>query len=301
MIRRKKTTVFRALRAFIGGGLIIALGALGALGAALGWSPSSLASDNTGAARIQQAIEILLRTPTGHALISQALKKWKLGLPDKLTAIVKASDVSRTDAVLTRHYNSVTGVETREREVVVYIRQDQSMESMVQDLAHELVHATSRPAWDPYDPNLTAGAYIKNSIVGRGGEVQAVQTECQVALELSHENGSKLHRCGAYLASGAAASPDVKKITADFYRVGQWRPFLVRALGPEIRLFPLLSDAAPRLYSSTGNAPYPASLLSEFQALTQIACQNSKRRATLAESRSIASAPTFQFIQRRCQ
>jgi hypothetical protein len=260
--------------------------------------------------RIHSAIEVLLRTSTGRTLVSKALKTWSLESPDQLTQVLKPGSTSRTDAVLTRHYSPSTGTESREREVTVYVRQDQSLDNIVLDLAHEMVHATSRPSWDPYDPELTAGVYIKNAIEGAGGEIQAVKTECQVALELAHQYGASMRRCKDYLSSDSKQI-DPERIKTDFYKVGKWGEGLSKSLGGDVKMFPKLSTETPRLYSSTGNAPYPAALLQEFQLLTQIACENSKRRVDSSKGRRIASAPerdehterdsTSLFLQRRCQ
>lgn len=255
--------------------------------------------------RIHTAINLLMRVPSGRALITHALKAWKMDSSESLLKVVKAGPASRTDAVLTRHYNPSSGEEVREREITIYVRQDQSLDNVVLDIAHEMVHATSRPGWDPYDPELTAGRYIKNSIEGEGGEVQAVTTECQVASELSTYYGFATRRCRGYIG-GNSNHVDVEKIRADFYRVGKWGGDLAKVLGTEIKLFPKLSSDAPKLYSSTGNAPYPAALLREFQQLTQIACENSKRRADSLRGRSLASTndagdATFRFLERRCQ
>jgi hypothetical protein len=246
-----------------------------------------------------------MRVPTGRALITRAEKAWKLNSSEALLKVVKPGPASRTDAVLTRHYNPSSGEEVREREITIYVRQDQSLDNIILDIAHEMVHATSRPVSDPYDPELTAGRYIKNSIEGEGGEVQAVTTECQVALELSNQFGITTRRCRGYFGAGSQ-KVDAKKIRDDFYRVGKWGNDLAKTLGTEIKLFPQLSSDAPKLYSSTGNAPYPTALLREFQQLTQIACENSKRRADSLRGRSLASAndagdATFRFLERRCQ
>jgi hypothetical protein len=278
---------------------------------AVGLIPNSSASEpaKTPEQRVQNAIEMLERVPSGRATIELALRTWKLESAQDLSRKVKPGLTSRTDAVLTRHYNPETGDETREREITVYVRQDQSLDSMVLDIAHEMIHATSRPSWDPYDADLTPGRYIKSAIEGEGGEIPAVLNECKVALELSQKYGTSLHRCNGYYKGEQV---DVEKIKTDFYRVGNWGGELRAALGPEDKDFPLLSNEAPKLYSSTGNAPYPAALLREFQTLTQIACENSKRRASSFKGRSIASIAgsgasntaqdtTVHFLERRCQ
>ena len=182
---------------------------------------------------------------------------------------------SKTDAVLTRHFNPRTGAESRERQVTIFLREGQAFDDLVLDIAHELVHATSRPGWDPYDPRLTPGKYIWAAIEGEGGEVQAVAMECRVGFEVHSRFGaasSAVERCKSYLSSKQAGL-DEELIRRDFYRVGHWDYELDRKLGPERSLFPLLSRETPKLYSSTGNAPYPVALFREFEEITQIACR----------------------------
>jgi hypothetical protein len=270
--------------------------------------------------RVDLAIQILLRVPSGKAEIEKALANWSIDRAENLTQVIKAGEVSRTDAVLTRHYDPETGKETREREITIYINTAQSLTNIVLDLSHEMVHATSRPSFDPYDPNLTRAQYIHSAIDGAGGEVQAVAMECRVAAELSKNFQIPLKRCKAYLdvRSGSdqelvKAEPNVEKIRRDFYRVGKWNNELLQVLGGEASLLPHLSPESPQLYSSTGNAPYPVALLKEYEALTRIACDNSRKRI-VSQSASQSSgqaasgrAPagvetdaTSMFLQRRC-
>lgn len=290
---------------------------LSALGQNLAWGSPYAGASQRGESRILTAIEMLQHVPSGRALLAQAVRAWKLSSAQELTQVLHPGAASRTDAVLTRHYSPSSGTEIREREVTIYVREDQSLDNMVLDIAHEMVHATSRPAYDPYDPELTVGRYIKTAIEGEGGEVSAVLVECQVALELSRNFGMNPHRCRGYL-SGDQRQVDARRIKADFYRVGKWDGEIKKTLGSEATLFPELSTESPRLFSSTGNAPYPAALLHEFQALTQIACENSKRRVSSVSDgprRKLASVDsgdsqsaednaevkTIQFLQRRCQ
>jgi hypothetical protein len=260
--------------------------------------------------RIEMAIEILSRVPSGNALIKKSLHTWNLKSNFDLTQVVKSGPVSRTDAVLTRHFDSDTGKESREREVTVYVNDDQSLVNMILDIAHEMVHATSRPSWDPYDPSLTPGQYILSAIDGEGGEVQAVAMECKVALELSKDYQIPTKRCHSYFNSTAGNQiVEIEPIRRDFYRVGQWKAELVKTLGSETSLFPRLSNEAPELYSSTGNAPYPVALLKEYQALTQVACENTRHRYSSAPQRSPSNlnrSPASEsdssklFLERRC-
>jgi hypothetical protein len=196
--------------------------------------------------------------------------------------------------------------------VTIYLKQNQSTENLVLDLAHELLHAVSRPAWDPYDPTLDAVKYIRAAIEGTGGEVQAVEMECRVALEFvevpppsakdERPWGEESRvRCQRYWSANASET-----IRKDFYSSGKWKGTLARELGSSASELPLLSDEKPILYSSTGGAPYPAALYEEFRAISRVACENSRKRAevfaqTLSENRQPASAASRTPVETEAQ
>jgi hypothetical protein len=256
--------------------------------------------------RIERALDILYHVPSGRALLGRAQAFWKLARPQDLQAKFKWGEASKTDAVLTRHFNPRTGAESRERQVTIYLREGQKLDDLVLDIAHELVHATSRPGWDPSDPRLTPGKYIFAAIEGEGGEVQAVAMECRVGFEVHDRFGaaaSGAERCDSYVPdSSDTDEPDPELIRRDFYRVGKWSKELSQKLGSELTLFPLLSHEAPKLYSSTGNAPYPVALYREFEEITQIACENSRKRAEADPDRAPAALQksAAAFVAKRC-
>lgn len=252
------------------------------------------------------ALEILSSSPQGKKLITNALDFWNLKTPMDLIQVFHWNAYSKTDAVLTRHYNPDTGEEVREREVTIDLREEQSMDDLVLDMAHELVHATHRPSWDPYDPTLTAGRYIQTSIEGAGGEVDAILLECQVGYELKLHKGISAERCKKYiLLDQQEMRFSREKIQKDFYRVGEWFKELHSILGEEKKIFSHLSSEAPKLYSSTGHAPYPVALYKEYTELTRAACANSKRRLETFKQRTIAQTSMqgeiASFLERRCK
>ncbi len=265
---------------------------------------------------VKAVLTLLARVPTGKALIARAVETWRMDSADELIDRFKWGAASKTDAVLIRHYDPKAGKETRERRITIYVRQGQSEENLILDIAHELVHATSQPQWDPYDPELTAGKYIYAAIEGPGGEVDAVRTECQVNAELSRLPDFKagrgaVDRCHSYTGDGAPA-----RIRRDFYKVGTYLAGLRGKLGAELNFFPLLSGDSPALFSSTAGAPYPIALWEEFRQITLAACQNSRKRvvsssstgtgsvnrrpAEVSASTSGAERDTMIFLSRRC-
>ncbi|HLE00517.1 MAG TPA: hypothetical protein VJB59_09665 [Bdellovibrionota bacterium] len=269
---------------------------------------------------LRKAIGHLQTVPSGRALLKRAQHSWNFNSPsllttdnpelaEKLIEFLRWGETSRTDAVLTRQLDPKTGQESRRREVIIYLRPGQSLNDTILDLAHELIHATARPAWDPYDPGLTPGRYVQAAIEGEGGEIEAVAAECSVSMELASVLGSSQQRCWTYLTNKTNGRQRIEKqkILRDFYRVGKWHHELARRLGKETALFPVLSSNSPKLYSSTGNAPYPIALLDEYDDLNQVACENSRKRLEAFSGRTLATVTqtaeqlTTQFLNRRCR
>ena len=250
------------------------------------------------------ALDLIQKTPTGRGILVKALEYWGLKDRGELSRFLRWAAVSKTDSVLTREYDVQTGSERRNRRVLVYIRKDQPLNEVALDLVHELVHATRGGGWNPYDPEMTLGRYVHESIDGLGGEVDAVLTECYFKQELLGPEGFLKSRCARYQSEKSATALDAEKIRVDFYRVGKWYSDVVEQLGRESMLFPALSKDAPRFFSSTASTPYPAALIDEYRELNREACRNTLRR--LGVVRSMASAlwepdeSLIRFVSRRC-
>ncbi len=246
---------------------------------------------------LKSVIQVLNGTQRGHHLIQESLKVWKLRTSTELLEKLQWGEASRTDTVLTRHYNPVTGAEEREQRVKIFLKQNQTYVEVALDFAHELVHATHPSLFDPYDPKLTAAQYIRTAIEGDGGEVEAVMAECEVGFELSQKEPFANQRCQHYVHQQALSRDRVLK---DFYQVGKWLSDLALRLGNEMSILPRLSSEDPLLYSSTAHSPYPYALLKEFEAITEMACKNSKIRMKTLHSDPLASGREVEFLSRRC-
>jgi hypothetical protein len=250
-------------------------------------------SSRTESARIaREAIELLDRVPAGKRALLRALEFWNETSHDGLLRHLAYGPVSRTDAVLTRHYHPETGNEVRERYVTVILRKDQPLAEVAMDLAHELTHATTSPTWDPYDPKLTPARYMHAALEASGGEIDAVFAECEVAVGFKQDLDLRSNRCDRYLVLRGADNElavDRGKIQSDFYRVGRWDTFVRSKLREDVALFPLLSARAPELYSATGGAPYPVALMREYEELNRVACENVRKRSRAPASLEAAS------------
>ncbi|MBU6375341.1 MAG: hypothetical protein KGQ59_05055, partial [Bdellovibrionales bacterium] len=98
--------------------------------------------------RLQGAVLILLRSSMGRTLVDSAKALWNVDSEKGLMTYLKWGRVSRTDAVLIRHFDPQSGTEKREREISISLRSSQRLQDVVLDLAHELSHAVSKPVWD---------------------------------------------------------------------------------------------------------------------------------------------------------
>ncbi len=211
---------------------------------------------------------------------------------------IEWGSVSRTDKVLHRHFNIKTLEETNELEVLVTVRKDQSELAQALDLTHELVHALSVQHLDPYNPELTAADYMKTTIEGGGGEVEALIAECQALIEFRQQGFAVDHRCAPYILHQKVSR---SKILSAYYRTGEWKERVQKRLGYFARHFQYLSSQKPLLYSSTGNTPYPYALLEEFDMLTAEACLNTHKRIENMEGKNELIAGMRLFLLKRCQ
>lgn len=290
----------------------------GAVVLAAAWTAPQVSSRGTTVpvVSLKQVLAALQTSAAGRGLLDRAVERWQLKTQADVQTYLRWGVVSKTDAVLTRHFDPETGKEERTRQVLIYLRKDLSLQDAVLDLAHEMVHATETPLWDPYDPELTPTRYIQAAIEGRGGEVSAVLQECEVARDFLRVTRERAQRLAGAAAKASIAERCVRyydakadvvsreRVLKDFYSVGKWKGRLQEQLGRAKHELPLLSEAEPVLFSSTGRTPYPVALYEEFEQMNEVACRNSRRRHESAD-RAPASLGTglnenARFLQRRC-
>jgi hypothetical protein len=276
-------------------------------------SPSS----SSDVAQMRRVLKELDNLSLGRELLQQASKMWNVSSIDQLSEHLKWGVSSKTDTVLTRYFDLHTGKEEKKRQTTIFLKKGIPDSELMLDLSHELVHAIVRPEFDPYDVQLTPGRYVLTAIEGKGGEIDAVQKECQIELEMSVSKRLSLRRCKnyflkdnleVYTSQAAKQVVNRKKIRQDFYKVGHWYSELVLQLGKEVALFAELSSDEPQLYSSNGQSPYPATLLQEYNEITTIACENSKKRmqginldlSLNKTSSELLKKTISHFIENRC-
>jgi hypothetical protein len=233
--------------------------------------------------------------------LAKAMKQWRVRTLWQLKKYFVFSTVSKTDSVVIRNLDPKTGAEKREREIQIFINENQSLQDIVIDVAHEMVHGTTPSYWDPYDPDLNLQKYMFQIIDGPGGEVEAVFQECLVATQIGASGGHTDRNCGRYRNSEQVLTKD--NILKDLYRVGEQKQYVQKHLGEKAAEFKFLSDEPPQFFSSTGNAPYPVALIEEYRTMTQIACQNTQRRIETIDDQSPFKAWLVNatlFLKNRC-
>ena len=278
----------------------------------LGFSLGALAVEGEGSisskdwVRLDQARRVLEKSKRGLQLLDEASRvlhvDWnqltegdQASDPDSKKNSIAPGAISRTDSILNRGIDPQTGQESIQRSVHISLKVSQPLEDLVLDLAHELTHAARSQPVDPYDPTLTVERYLEHAILARGGEVDAVEMECRVGLDLAQQYGLSMKRCRKYEIpaegpeSASRGGVDREAILKDFGASGVYRNQIRSRLGdPSMKRMKWITDAAPELFSSTGRAPYPAALIDEYDALTDAACENSRKRVNLLLG---ASAP----------
>jgi hypothetical protein len=133
---------------------------------------------------LKKLLELLSRSATGEKIIKEAqYKAARTGL--LLEDVVKVGESSLTDTTLVRKFSPHSPEHViYESRSVVYISKNLAWDDALLDLAHELTHYVYREGFNPYSESFNAKDFIKSTIEGSGGEVQAFLTECRVLKEL---------------------------------------------------------------------------------------------------------------------
>lgn len=239
----------------------------------------------------------LNKSKTGKELIKRARKKAALS-NKKILEVIKAGNGSLTDTTLIRKFSMGRPDKiSYESKSVVYINNELTQYDAVLDLAHELTHYIYRENFNPYEVNFSLSEFIKNTIEGRGGEVQAFIMECRVQQELfpgykDHKYNCKNIRDDQGMFSFAEASKR-------FYQVGSYYNSFEQVLEKHgIRhQFPKISEEKSSFVSSAYGIPYPVAAFEEYLAVLNKVCQNDKRRLGYFKSskgRSPASVSQFE-------
>jgi hypothetical protein len=251
---------------------------------------------------VQRLVELLQRSETGKKLIVEATRKARSN-GFTLFDVIKAGEGSLTDTTLIRkfHPESPENVAFESRSLV-YVNRHLAWREGLLDLAHELTHYVHRENFNPYTVNFSLEDFVRSTIEGKGGEVQAFVTECRVMRELftrdfqQDGNCSQIDRGHGHLDEGKAAEL--------FYHVGGFYPQLKKVMTDRgiVSHFPHLKEEKIKFVSSAYGLPYPLAAIQEYQTVLAKVCENDRRRLSyMQQGRAPASVEKFrQDVELRC-
>ena len=226
----------------------------------------------------QKLFELLGRSRTGEKLMKEAqFKAARMGMT--LTDVVKVGDSSLTDTTLVRKFSPSSPEHViYESRSVVHISRHLSWNDALLDLAHELTHFVYRESFNPYSDSFNAKDFIKSTIEGEGGEVQAFITECRVLKELFSNRAQSRSHCQKIENDRGELS--FTKAVELFYDVGHYYSDFNKQLeGRSIASsFSDLKGEKINFISSAYGVPYPIAALMEFDLVLNKVCENDKKR-----------------------
>lgn len=227
---------------------------------------------------VPELVPILGSIPEGKRIIDLAAAK-----DPHFLSRIKMGDSSYTESTFARTYSLLDGKEQIDLRHEITLSRKLNLSDALVDFAHELVHFTEKEMLDPYRPGFELKEFVKRGIEGQGGELQALEQECQVAWAFKRKYpGFPRHRlCAPYRENGGKF--DHAKAKSDYYNLGSWfhrAPAELKASMPEV------SERAVMFTSSYARKPYPIALAEEFEATREAACANNRRKYHLISAQS---------------
>lgn len=258
---------------------------------------------------LKKLLELLSRSETGEKLIKEAAyKASRTGLI--IDDVIKVGESSLTDTTLVRKFSPHSPEHViYESRSVVYINKNLAWDDALLDLAHELTHYVYRESFNPYAESFNAKDFIKSTIEGSGGEVQAFLTECKVLRELFSRKVQSRSNCQRIEDSSGQLS--FTKAVELFYHVGSYYDGLHAQLQKRdiASSFSDLKSEKINFISSAYGVPYPVAALMEYDLVVNKVCENDKKRLAYMQqgprrgpaSESDQQAKFVQSYSTRCE
>jgi hypothetical protein len=227
---------------------------------------------------LKKLFELLSRSESGEKLLREAAyKASRTGLV--LDDVIKVGESSLTDTTLVRKFSPHSPQHViYESRSVVYINKNLAWDDALLDLAHELTHYVYREGFNPYAESFNAKDFIKSTIEGAGGEVQAFLTECKVLRELFSRRVQTRSNCQRIEDSQGHLS--YTRAVELFYHVGSYFDGLKTQLDKReiASAFSYLKSEKINFISSAYGVPYPVAALMEYDLVVSKVCENDKKR-----------------------
>jgi hypothetical protein len=229
----------------------------------------------------------IAKSSSGKTIIQKATDKAaERGLT--LIDVLASGDGSLTDTTLVRRFQASdpTNVAFETRSKVYINRHLKTLDAML-DLSHELTHFTYREAFNPYDHRFKLKDFIKTTVEGRGGEVDAYLVECKVLQELlPGEVGTRSNCTKVYDKKSGTLSKE--RGIEEFYKVGSH----IRDFQKDLDKFSLDQNEIPKIsgddatfISSAWGLPYPVAAVKEYQNIMDRVCKNDQNRLGLLQTK----------------
>lgn len=229
----------------------------------------------------------LERVPTGKKVIQKATEK-AAQQGHTLFDVVAIGDGSLTDTTLIRRFSASNPAQVmyETRSKVFLNRHLKTMDALL-DFAHELTHFTYREPFNPYDSRFHLKDFIKSTVEGRGGEVDAYMVECKVLKELLPGEGFNRSNCAkVYDQKMGAVSKELG--IQEFYKVGLHFDGLKKDLekfAVNEKDLPLATANEALFISSAWGLPYPVAAVKEFVNIMDRVCKNDQNRISLMQNK----------------
>lgn len=227
---------------------------------------------------VKKLIELLGRSETGEKLLKEASYKASLS-GQTLLDVIKVGDSSLTDTTLTRKFSPHSPEHViYESKSVVYLNRNLAWDDALLDLSHELTHFVYRENFNPYAADFNARDFVRGTIEGNGGEVQAFLMECRVLQELFSRRVQSRSHCQKIRDEKGRLS--FSKAVELFYHVGPYyETFRQQLIKRKINsAFSELKPEKINFISSAYGVPYPLAALMEYEQVISKVCENDKKR-----------------------
>ncbi len=237
---------------------------------------------------IKKLLYLLKRSSTGAKIILKAqAKAAKMG--KTLLDVIAAGEISLCDTTLTRKFFPKNPDKTIYiSSSKVYLNKNLVVADAVLDLVHELTHFTYRTPFNPYRLSFTLEQFIKSTVEGSGGEVEAYMVECNVLDQLFHKQGAARDYCDE-IKNSVSGKISKKLGMEQFYKIGSYyNPFFkeLTNFGIRKRDFPSITDELSLFISSAYGVPYPVAAYKEFINIMERSCENDLKRLAIMKQRT---------------
>lgn len=235
----------------------------------------------------KRLVETLKRVPSGKKVIEKATEKAaQKGFT--LYDVIAIGDGSLTDTTLIRRFAASNPAHViYETKSKVYLNRHLKTLDALLDFAHELTHYTYREAFNPYDHRFALKDFIKGTVEGRGGEVDAYMVECKVLSELLPESGRERSNCQKVTDKKLGTISKELGIQ-EFYKVGNhYSNFKkeIEKFSMNEKDLPQTSPGEALFISSAWGLPYPVAAVKEYTNIMDRVCKNDQNRLALMQDK----------------